>query len=177
MENMTGKRLKELRGEKRLREIAQLTSVTPQYLSQIELGKREPSRDVLRQLASALNTSVSYLLGETDDPGPPQISKMMIMRPKMEGKDLRDGDKVGYEIKQDTECNPRESDFEELNHLIQALAIGDPDAAVLLRRNFEDMKCGGEGNISTLRKLILYALGMKTAEEVGFRTEARRGPI
>lgn len=35
-------------------ELADLASITPAYLSQIESGQREPSLDVLRKLADAL---------------------------------------------------------------------------------------------------------------------------
>jgi len=68
MDTLTGERIKKLRDTKPLREIANITGVTPQYLSQIENGKREPSRDVLKKMAHAFNVTVSYLIGETDNP-------------------------------------------------------------------------------------------------------------
>ncbi|MDR0616925.1 MAG: helix-turn-helix domain-containing protein [Synergistaceae bacterium] len=38
-----------------------------------ESGDRRPDSDELVKLALALNTSVAYLLGETDDPSPPHL--------------------------------------------------------------------------------------------------------
>lgn len=42
------------------------------YINQIENGKREPSRKLLKKIAAALNVSIGFLELETDDPTPPR---------------------------------------------------------------------------------------------------------
>jgi transcriptional regulator with XRE-family HTH domain len=41
------------------------------YISQIETGKKEPSRKLLKKIADALSVSVAFLELETDEPAPP----------------------------------------------------------------------------------------------------------
>jgi transcriptional regulator with XRE-family HTH domain len=55
-----------------LRQLAELTSLSNPYLSQIERGLHQPSVRVLRLLADALNVSAESLLGQAGlfDPGP-----------------------------------------------------------------------------------------------------------
>jgi transcriptional regulator with XRE-family HTH domain len=60
----TGKRIKELRVERRLsqREVAQgIPRVSYAYLSRIEAGKRTPSLSALIEIADKLDTSALYL--------------------------------------------------------------------------------------------------------------------
>ena len=64
-------RIKSLRGETSGAVIAKKAKITQAYFSQIELGQREPSLTVVKNLAAALGTSVAYLTGETNDPAPP----------------------------------------------------------------------------------------------------------
>ena len=47
--------------------LAEMVGVRPHYLSLVESGKREPSLNVVRSLAKALNVPVSYLFWEIDD--------------------------------------------------------------------------------------------------------------
>ena len=68
MENLTGSRIRSLRGETPGIIIADKAGISQAYFSQIELGQRKPSTGVLTNLAAALNTSVAYLMGETNDP-------------------------------------------------------------------------------------------------------------
>ncbi|HEY8414796.1 MAG TPA: helix-turn-helix transcriptional regulator, partial [Thermaerobacter sp.] len=49
-------------------EPAQATGTTRATVGNYEAGRREPDAATLLRLARALGTSVSYLLGETDDP-------------------------------------------------------------------------------------------------------------
>ncbi|MDQ7905159.1 helix-turn-helix transcriptional regulator [Phytohabitans sp. ZYX-F-186] len=60
-----GRRLRTLRESKGLtqRELAG-DFVTPSYVSRLEAGRRQPTPDVLRNLAAALDVNVSDLLGE-----------------------------------------------------------------------------------------------------------------
>ncbi len=48
-------------------ELAALAGVKPQYISQIENGKRSPSLKVLQNFAKVLNTTTSELLNEVPE--------------------------------------------------------------------------------------------------------------
>ena len=61
-------RIKELRKAKglTLEKLSSRTHIAPNTLNQYELGKREPSFDVLCLLAETLNVTIDYLLGRDD---------------------------------------------------------------------------------------------------------------
>lgn len=65
-----GERIKQQRESKGLsqRALAKLLSVEPNTLWRWEKGQRNPSDEDKRRIAEALHTSISYLIGETDDP-------------------------------------------------------------------------------------------------------------
>lgn len=66
-ENMNvGERIKQLRKEKNLtlRELAEKADISISFLSDIENGRSNPSLERLKAIAEALDTTVSYLLGE-----------------------------------------------------------------------------------------------------------------
>ena len=67
--NMTGARL------------AEIADVSQPYISAIERGIKEPSRRALLSLAKALQTSVAYLVGETNDPEPTFLSGSIFVTP------------------------------------------------------------------------------------------------
>ena len=82
----TGERIRERRKYRRwsLNKLAQLAGMSQGYLSDVENGKvASPSASVLIKLAAALETSVDYLLGRTDDPSPPSLSDVDIIRADM----------------------------------------------------------------------------------------------
>jgi transcriptional regulator with XRE-family HTH domain len=58
-----GQRIRELREEHDLsvRELAKRLKVSPPFLSDVELGRRHPSEDVLQRLATALGTTIDDL--------------------------------------------------------------------------------------------------------------------
>ena len=64
------RRLRESRGLTQ-RELAEAIGVSRQAIGLYEAGEREPDLSTLQKLARALGTSMSYLVGETDDPSPP----------------------------------------------------------------------------------------------------------
>ncbi|WP_427340509.1 helix-turn-helix domain-containing protein [Caloranaerobacter sp. DY30410] len=66
---MVGKRIKKLRKERglSLKELSKKTDISISFLSDIENGRSNPSLERLKDIARGLNTTVSYLLGETDD--------------------------------------------------------------------------------------------------------------
>lgn len=63
-----GARVQEIREDQGLTqtEFAELVGTSQSTISQIEAGERNPSYNMLRRLASALNVSVGYVLGETE---------------------------------------------------------------------------------------------------------------
>lgn len=63
-----GEKLKEKRAQMDLttRELGDKCGITGGYISLVELGKKTPSLTVLANIATALNVSCSYLLGEED---------------------------------------------------------------------------------------------------------------
>ncbi|HHV61112.1 MAG TPA: helix-turn-helix transcriptional regulator [Firmicutes bacterium] len=69
-----GERLKELRIKRNLRQedIGKIAHVGKSTVSQWESGIHAPDLETVIKLANALNVTVDYLLGRTDDPTPPQ---------------------------------------------------------------------------------------------------------
>lgn len=63
------KRLRKQRGYSQTK-IQMLTGMDQSHYSKIETGKRYYTFEQCRQLALALNTSMDYLAGLTDDPRP-----------------------------------------------------------------------------------------------------------
>lgn len=59
-------RIRDLRGDKTQNEVAEVLHITQSYLSELERGKKVPSKALLLDIAKIFNTTVSYLLGETN---------------------------------------------------------------------------------------------------------------
>ena len=74
MDNLVGNRLRMAREAKRLTQVQvkNLTNIHNKTLSGYEKGVSEPDIDTLKTLANLYETSVDYLVGNTDDPAPPQ---------------------------------------------------------------------------------------------------------
>jgi len=70
-------RMKECREQKKLTQvdIAKRLNITRQAYNHYETGKRKPSADVITALAEFYDISTDYLLGNTDDPTPPDKKK------------------------------------------------------------------------------------------------------
>lgn len=68
----TGARIAWARKQRRMtgHNLADAVGVRNVYISQIENGKREASRQMLQKIAAVLGTTVGFLLMETDDPEP-----------------------------------------------------------------------------------------------------------
>ncbi|WP_280401071.1 helix-turn-helix domain-containing protein [Nocardia carnea] len=64
-----GSRLRALRGEQRetLAETAERAGISPQYLSEVERGRKEPSSEMIAALAGALGTSLGELTRQVAD--------------------------------------------------------------------------------------------------------------
>lgn len=52
------------------KQLAEMVGVSPGAIGMYETGQRSPDLEMVRRLAVALDTSMSYLIGETDDPRP-----------------------------------------------------------------------------------------------------------
>lgn len=59
-------RIRTLRGTRTQSEMAEVLNITQAYLSEIERGKKAPSNSLLLDMAQKFDTTVSYLLGETN---------------------------------------------------------------------------------------------------------------
>jgi len=70
-------RLKQLREEKNLyqKDVASYLGVDRTTYVKYETGSSEPNVDMLNKLAKFFNTSVDYILGNTDDPTPVDTKK------------------------------------------------------------------------------------------------------
>lgn len=58
-------------------ELAAAAGVKPQFISQIENGRRSPSLRILQKLASALDTTTSELLGEIPERLSPEMKRLV----------------------------------------------------------------------------------------------------
>jgi transcriptional regulator with XRE-family HTH domain len=67
-------RIRELRESRGLSGIyiAEIISVSPQYLYDLEKGRRRLNETMIKQLALFFVVTTDYLLGLTDDPAPPR---------------------------------------------------------------------------------------------------------
>lgn len=84
------RRLRERRERRNLKnsQVALYLGLSTAHISNLESGKREPSLDLLVQLADYYRCSVDYLLGVTDDPRP--ASKQALSTPALDAIDLID---------------------------------------------------------------------------------------
>ena len=64
-----GRRLRALRLDQRetLSQTAGRAGISPQYLSEIERGRKEPSSEMIAALAGALGTTLTVLTGQVAD--------------------------------------------------------------------------------------------------------------
>jgi len=67
-----GETIRRIRAEKNLslRELAEMTELTPSFLSQVERDLAEPSITSLRKIASALGVPLFYFLMDNEKPSP-----------------------------------------------------------------------------------------------------------
>lgn len=62
-------RVKELRRERKWsqKELGEKVDVSESFISKVESGKKQPSRDVTTKIAEVLNVTTDYLLGRSED--------------------------------------------------------------------------------------------------------------
>ena len=65
------KRLQQLRKRRRVpkKTLSELCGLSPSMISKYENAEREPKMETLKLLANFFDTSIDYLVGETDYPG------------------------------------------------------------------------------------------------------------
>lgn len=80
-----GERIRELREERDLsvRELAKKLKVSAPFLSDVELGRRHPSEDVLERLATALETTPDDLKKHDTRPPVQELKRMAASDPVM----------------------------------------------------------------------------------------------
>ncbi|QWI52537.1 helix-turn-helix domain-containing protein [Bacillus mycoides] len=63
-------RIKELRKERKWsqKELGEKVEVSESFVSKVESGKKQPSREVTTKIAEVLNVTTDYLLGRSEDP-------------------------------------------------------------------------------------------------------------
>ena len=69
--NILGKRLRECRGTRTAKEMADRLGITQQTLTGYERGRAEPSCSMLAKLSSLYNVTTDWLLGLTNISGTP----------------------------------------------------------------------------------------------------------
>lgn len=81
-----GERLLAIRKERKLtgKRVAEMTHLNQSYLSAVERGEKQPSLETMYIIAEALETSVSYLLGETNDPTIPSATLRKSLNTELE---------------------------------------------------------------------------------------------
>lgn len=77
MNYLVGKRLRMARKAKCLTQVQvkSFTNIHNKTLSGYEKGVSEPGLDTLKTLANLYETSIDYLVGNTDDPAPPHLKQ------------------------------------------------------------------------------------------------------
>lgn len=80
-----GERIRELREKQDLsvRELAKRIHVSPPFLSDVELGRRHPSDEVLGKLAKELGTTVADLQKHDARPPVQELKRMAASNPAM----------------------------------------------------------------------------------------------
>jgi transcriptional regulator with XRE-family HTH domain len=80
-----GQRLRELRdkADLSLRELAKRIGISPPFISDIELGRRFPSEDILKKLARALNVSLEDLKQYDNREPIADLKRLMDSNPKL----------------------------------------------------------------------------------------------
>ena len=80
-----GKRLHELRdrADLSLRELAKRVGISGPFLSDIELGRRFPSEEILAKLVSALNVSLEHLKQYDNREPMADLKRLMDSNPKL----------------------------------------------------------------------------------------------
>ena len=77
-------RLKQLRKERHMTQadLANVLGVAKGTVAMWEMGKRNPSFEALEQLSIVFDRTMSYILGESDDPSSPELGADETLLPR-----------------------------------------------------------------------------------------------
>jgi transcriptional regulator with XRE-family HTH domain len=94
--HVLGKRLRTLRERqgRTLTDVAERAGISPQYLSEIERGRKEPSSEMIAAVAGALGTTLVDLSGQITDELRRQRVLDLTRQHDLEFQHLRTGDEV-----------------------------------------------------------------------------------
>ena len=128
-----GEKIKQLRNQLRMTqgELAERIKVSQTHLSQVEKGVKGLSSEKLTLMASTLNTSVGYLLGETDNPAP-----MFRWNEEHTGRNKERGatGTNNGQPDQSTESQYKHKATHDLDKLVENLSSYNPDLPVHYRQ-------------------------------------------
>lgn len=79
---LIGERLRSLRADKSLEDIAKVTGISKSLISKYERGLTDPGSKALVKFARHYNVSLDWLLGFTDDPTPIRIKSNLSFESK-----------------------------------------------------------------------------------------------
>ncbi len=140
-------------------QLAEQAGVVGKTLGMWERGERIPKGDALQKLAAALDTSVAYLMGETDSFEP--------LNNQNKSREIA-------EAIQNFDVKNAESKFQasrDLDELIQELASINPDLIVNFRTTRQNWKNLPPETKKRIAQGMLFVLGLgELKEEDGFRT-------
>ena len=153
---MLGDRIKQKRKELRMtaEALAEKLSVIRNTVYRWESGERVPSDEDKRRLADALNTSVSFLIGETDD----------------FTQNNRD------QIQPQDEMKLKSKLAEELDNMVRDLAHDNPEISILMRNTAEHWDELNDIEKQAIADGIAFVLGRTNADiDKRLKKESRHG--
>ncbi|MGB9802847.1 MAG: helix-turn-helix domain-containing protein [Desulfofundulus sp.] len=120
-----GQKIRDFRKERgiTLTELANQLKISPSYLSAVEREIRKPSIPMLKRISEALNVSVSYLVGSTDDTVTGEKLRFMRESRGLSIQDLAEISELPPSLLEKFENGQAAPDLEDLKRLSEALNV------------------------------------------------------
>ncbi len=120
-----GQKIRDFRKERgiTLTELANQLKISPSYLSAVEREIRKPSIPMLKRISEALNVSVSYLVGSTDDAVTGEKLRFMRESRGLSIEDLAEISELPASMLEKFESGQATPDLEDLKKLSEALNV------------------------------------------------------
>ncbi|AEG13697.1 MULTISPECIES: helix-turn-helix domain-containing protein [Desulfofundulus] len=120
-----GQKIRDFRKERgiTLTELASQLKISPSYLSAVEREIRKPSIPMLKRISEALNVSVSYLVGDTDDTVTGEKLRFMRESRGLSIQDLAEISELPASMLEKFENGQATPDLEDLKKLSEALNV------------------------------------------------------
>ncbi|HHW44902.1 MAG TPA: helix-turn-helix transcriptional regulator [Desulfotomaculum sp.] len=120
-----GQKIRDFRRERgiTLTELARQLNISPSYLSAVEREIRKPSIPMLKRISEALNVSVSYLVGDTDDTVTGEKLRFMRESRGLSIQDLAEISELPASILEKFENGQATPDLEDLKKLSEAMNV------------------------------------------------------